>query len=41
MAISIRPSYDTFRELREDGAYYIDKTEVIEEYLIKMLISKR
>ena len=34
MAISIRVSYDTFRELREDGAYYIDKTEVIEEYLI-------
>ncbi len=33
MSISIRASYDSFRELRENGAYYIDKTEVIEEYL--------
>ena len=31
--IKIRSSYDSFRELRENNAYYIDKTEMIEEYL--------
>ena len=35
MQLNIRSSYDSFRDLRENEAYYIDKTEVIEEYLIK------
>ena len=35
MKINIRASYDSFRELRESHAYYVDKTEVIEEYLIQ------
>ena len=35
MRINIRASYDSFRELRESHAYYVDKTEVIEEYLIR------
>ena len=35
MSINIRASYDSFRELRESGAYYVDKTEVIEEYLVR------
>ena len=35
MAIHIRASYDSFRSLRENDAYYIDKSEVIEEYLIR------
>ena len=35
MSINIRASYDSFRELRESHAYYVDKTEVIEEYLIR------
>lgn len=34
MTINIRASYDSFRELRENNAYYVDKTEFIEEYLI-------
>ncbi|SEA00333.1 Predicted AAA-ATPase [Oribacterium sp. KHPX15] len=33
--LSIRSSYDSFRDLRENNSYYIDKTEIIEEYLIK------
>ena len=33
--IKIRSSYDSFRELRENDAYYVDKTDVIEEYLIR------
>ena len=33
MAINIRASYDNFRDLRENNAYYIDKTEIIEEFL--------
>lgn len=35
MQINIRSSYDSFRELREDNAYYVDKTEMIEEYLVR------
>ncbi|OON87001.1 hypothetical protein BXO88_05530 [Oribacterium sp. C9] len=34
MAINIRTSYDSFRELRENNSYYVDKTDIIEEYLI-------
>ncbi|MBQ9306676.1 MAG: AAA family ATPase, partial [Clostridia bacterium] len=34
MKISIRTSYDIFRELRESGAYYVDKTEMIADYLV-------
>ena len=34
MSISIRASYDSFRELRENNAYYVDKTAIIEEYLL-------
>ena len=33
MSINIRASYDSFRELRENDAYYIDKTDIIEEFL--------
>ena len=33
MAINIRSSYDSFRDLREHNAYYVDKTEMLEEYL--------
>lgn len=32
--MNIRTSYDNFRELIENGSYYIDKTRIIEEYLI-------
>lgn len=35
MQVNIRSSYDSFRELRESNAYYVDKTEMIEEYLIR------
>ena len=35
MRINIRISYDSFRELRESRAYYADKTEMIEEYLVR------
>lgn len=35
MEMNIRSSYDTFRDLRENQGYYIDKTEVIEEYLVR------
>ncbi|MBR6925273.1 MAG: AAA family ATPase, partial [Oscillospiraceae bacterium] len=34
MKLNIRASYDSFRELRENNAYYIDKTDLIEEFLI-------
>ena len=34
MKLNIRASYDSFRDLRENDAYYIDKTEMIDEYLI-------
>ena len=34
MAISIQESCDSFRNLRENGGYYIDKTDVIEKYLV-------
>ncbi len=34
MAIKISASYDSFRELRESGSYYVDKTDFIEEYLL-------
>ena len=33
MGIRIQPSEDDFRTLRESGAYYVDKTEIIAEYL--------
>ena len=33
--LNIRSSYDSFRDLRENNSYYIDKTDVIEEYLTK------
>ena len=33
MKIRIRLSYDSFRELRESGSYYVDKTGIIKEYL--------
>lgn len=32
--MNIRASYDSFRDLRENNAYYIDKTEIIKEYLV-------
>ena len=32
--IRIRVSYDSFRDLRENQVYYVDKTEMIQEYLI-------
>ena len=32
--MKIRASYDSFRDLRENNAYYIDKTEIIREYLV-------
>ena len=35
MRLRIRASYDSFRELREDQAYYIDKTEVLQDYLVE------
>ncbi|MBQ9009626.1 MAG: AAA family ATPase [Clostridia bacterium] len=35
MEIKIQLSQDCFRDLRESGAYYIDKTETIQEYLEK------
>ena len=31
--VRIQPSEDDFRTLRESGAYYVDKTEIIAEYL--------
>ena len=35
MQMNIRSSYDSFRDLRENESYYVDKTAVIEEYLVK------
>ena len=35
MRVTIRASYDSFRELRESGSYYVDKTEIIEDYLTR------
>ena len=35
MSINIRASYDSFRELRENNSYYVDKTDIIEEYLVR------
>lgn len=35
MQMNIRSSYDSFRDLRENDSYYIDKTEIIEEFLIR------
>ncbi|MBE5846018.1 MAG: hypothetical protein E7302_18010 [Butyrivibrio sp.] len=32
--LNIRTSYDSFRDLRENNAYYVDKTGVLEEYLV-------
>ncbi|SFO21551.1 Predicted AAA-ATPase [Pseudobutyrivibrio sp. UC1225] len=32
--MNIKSSYDSFRELRENKAYYIDKTEMLKEYLV-------
>ena len=34
MKLNIRTSYDSFRDLRENDSYYIDKTDFIREYLI-------
>lgn len=34
MSINVRASYDSFRELRENGSYYVDKTAFIQEYLM-------
>lgn len=31
----IRTSFDSFRDLRERNAYYIDKTDGISEYLVR------
>ncbi len=31
---NIRASYDSFRDLIESGSYYVDKTEVIKEFLV-------
>ena len=33
MQINIRASYNSFRDLRENNSCYIDKTEMIEEFL--------
>ncbi|MBR2259203.1 MAG: AAA family ATPase [Blautia sp.] len=33
MKINIRASYDCFRDLRENHSYYIDKTEILKQYL--------
>ena len=35
MQINIRSSYDSFWDLRENNAYYIDKTEMLEEFLVR------
>ena len=35
MEMNIRASYDTFRDLRENRAYYVDKTQILEEYLVR------
>ncbi|MCR5402308.1 MAG: ATP-binding protein [Butyrivibrio sp.] len=35
MQNNIRSSYDSFRELRESNSYYVDKSELLEEYLIR------
>ena len=34
MKLNITASYDSFRELRENNSYYIDKTDLIEEFLL-------
>nr|WP_297705268.1 AAA family ATPase [uncultured Butyrivibrio sp.] len=34
MRINIRSSYDSFRDLRENDSYYVDKTGIIKEYLV-------
>ena len=33
MKIKIDGSFDSFRQLRENGCYYVDKTEMLQEYL--------
>lgn len=35
MQVNIRSSYDSFRALRENNSYYIDKTEMLEEFLVR------
>ncbi len=35
MKINVRSSYDSFRELRENNAYFVDKTEILSEYLVE------
>ena len=35
MQRQIRSSYDSFRDLRESNSYYIDKTAMLEEYLVR------
>ena len=34
MKIKIDESFDSFRSLRENGMYYIDKTMMLKEYLV-------
>ena len=34
MRIKIQSSQDSFRDLIESGAYYVDKTNIIQEYLV-------
>lgn len=34
LKMNIRSSYDSFRDLRENDSYYVDKTGMIEEYLV-------
>ena len=34
MQVNIRASYDSFRELRENHLYYVDKSEMLHEYLV-------
>ncbi|MBO4395770.1 MAG: AAA family ATPase [Eubacterium sp.] len=33
--MKIRSSYDSFRDLRESDSYYVDKTEMLEEFLVR------
>ena len=40
MKLNIRASYDSFRELRENNSYYIDKTELIERIKSNISLTK-
>ena len=35
MGLNIRSSYDSFRELRENDSFYVDKTAMLEEFLVR------